>query len=139
MSPRSFKTVEILLVEDAAEDVDLVKEALDAAKFPHHLNVVNNGQDAVLCLKKMSRTQSPLPEVIIMDLNLPRKSGVDALREIKRDDQLKNIPVIIFTTSQCSEDILEKNSIDFRCYIKKSADFHELVDALQKLYPGVAL
>lgn len=139
MNPRPFKAIEIFLVEDAAEDVDLVKEVLEEAKFPHHLTVVHNGQDAVLTLKKMRRTQAPLPEVIIMDLNLPRKSGVDALKEIKQDDQLKNIPVIIFTTSQFSEDILEKHSIDFRCYIKKSVNFHELIDALQKLYPGANL
>jgi two-component system response regulator len=132
-------TDSILLVEDNPGDVRLMREALQQSKKrTHHLNVVNNGKEAMAFLRQQSQYANELrPELILLDLNLPLKDGYEVLTEIKQDPQLKDIPVVILTTSNRTEDIRKSYNLGADFYLVKPADldqFNGLVKSIEKLW-----
>ena len=124
----------ILLVEDSKADIRLVQEVLKTSTVPHQLMIVRNGMDAMAYLRKEGEfNESPRPNLIILDLNLPRKDGREVLAEIKSDPDLKRIPVIVLTTSSNDEDIQESYDLYVNCYITKSRNLKDLF----KLVKGI--
>ena len=124
----------ILLVEDSKADIRLVQEVLKTSTVPHQLMIVRNGMDAMAYLRKDGEfNESPRPNLIILDLNLPRKDGRKVLAEIKSDTDLKRIPVIVLTTSSNDEDIQESYDLYVNCYITKSRNVKDLF----KLVKGI--
>ncbi len=126
------KPLDILLVEDSMEDVDLTEEVLNEQKVANRLNVIDNGDDALLYLKRQGPYKdSSVPDVIVLDLNIPRKDGFEVLMEIRKDKELQEIPIIILTTSDLSEEILKKYNLNLNQYVRKSVNFHEFVEAIR--------
>jgi len=122
------KPIEILLVEDSPSDVRLTIEALKDAKVRNHLSVVSDGVEAVSFLKKVGKyADSPRPDLIVLDLNLPKKDGREVLGEIKQDENLKLIPVVVITTSKSDEDILKSYNLHANCYITKPIDLEQFM------------
>lgn len=122
--PESNKPIEILLVEDSPSDAALTREALLEAKVHNHLHVVEDGVAALEFLhRKGPYRHAPRPGLILLDLNLPRKDGREVLAEIKEDEMLKTIPVVVLTTSQNETDILRVYGLHANCYITKPVDF----------------
>ena len=120
------KQVEILLVEDNPADVRLVREALKESKILNNLSVVEDGVEAMDFLRKKGKyASSPRPHLVLLDLNLPRKNGREVLAEVKSDDNLKRIPVVIMTVSDDEKDILLTYNSHANCYIKKPLDFDQ--------------
>ncbi|MFM9266257.1 response regulator [Tychonema sp. BBK16] len=118
------KPVEILLVEDSPSDADLAMEALSDGKILNNLHFVEDGVEAIKFLRKQAPyIKVPRPDLILLDLNLPKKSGIEVLQEIKTDQNLKRIPVLILTTSSAQEDIIKSYSLHANCYITKPVDF----------------
>jgi two-component system, chemotaxis family, response regulator Rcp1 len=116
--------IEILMVEDNPGDVRLTQEALKDAKVANMLRVAEDGVAALDFLRKCGGYgEAPHPDLILLDLNLPRKNGREVLEEIKQDPRLKTIPVIILTTSQAEEDVLRAYRLHANCYITKPVDF----------------
>ncbi len=116
--------IDILLVEDDSGDVELTKEGLQAAKMLVNLHVVDDGEKALKFLKKEPPyTEAPRPDIILLDLNLPRKDGKETLREIKADRALRSIPVVILTTSEAEADIVRCYDLGANCYITKPIGF----------------
>jgi two-component system, chemotaxis family, response regulator Rcp1 len=128
----SLKQVEILLVEDNPGDVRLTTEALKEGKILNHLNVVNDGVEAIDFLRKQGKySDAPRPDVIFLDLNLPKKDGREVLTEIKNDSSLKSIPVIILTTSQSEHDILMTYESHANCFICKPVDLEQFLKVIK--------
>ncbi len=124
----------ILLVEDSKADIRLVQEVLKTSTVPHQLMIVRNGMDAMAYLRKEGEfNESPRPNLIVLDLNLPRKDGREVLAEIKTDPNLKRIPVIVLTTSSNDQDIQESYDLYVNCYITKSRNLKDLF----KLVKGI--
>jgi two-component system, chemotaxis family, response regulator Rcp1 len=120
--------IEILLVEDNPGDVELTREALDMAKVANRLHVVDDGADAVDFLFRRGRyANAPRPDIIFLDLNLPKKDGRQVLSEIKGDPSLAQIPVVVLTTSQTEEDILRAYQLHANCYVTKPVDFNQFL------------
>jgi len=123
-----WRPIEILLIEDNPGDVDLTKEALQDAKVRNYLHVVDDGAKAVDFLYKRGEYAAvPRPDIILLDLNLPKKDGRQVLEEIKADPQLAEIPIVILTTSQAEEDILRSYQLHANCYIAKPVDFKQFM------------
>jgi chemotaxis family two-component system response regulator Rcp1 len=115
--------IEILLVEDNPGDVDLTREALESGKIKNMLHVAVNGEEAMAFLRhKGKHTDAPRPDLVLLDLNLPRMDGREVLNEIKSDDDLKRIPVVVLTSSKAEEDILKVYNLHANCYITKPID-----------------
>ena len=128
------KPVEILLVEDNPGDVRLTQEAFKDGKMLNKLHVVEDGMDALAFLKREGKyTGAPRPELILLDLNLPRKDGRDVLAEIKVDRDLKRIPVVILTTSCSEEDILRSYDLNANCYITKPVEFDKFIEVVKSI------
>jgi CheY-like chemotaxis protein len=128
------RSVEILLVEDSPGDVRLTKEALREAKVRNKLHVVNDGVEALAFLRRQGKYDAaPRPDVILLDLNLPRKDGREVLAEIKDDDDLRRIPVVILTTSQDDRDILRAYDLHANCYITKPVDLDQFIAVIQSI------
>ncbi|MEO5345919.1 MAG: response regulator [Magnetococcus sp. YQC-9] len=126
MNPADAHFVEILLVEDSPGDVELTREALADSKMLNRLNVVEDGEEAMAYLRQQGRyAHATRPDVVLLDLNLPRKDGREVLEEIKADPELKAIPVVVLTTSQAEEDILRTYQLHANCYITKPVDLHQ--------------
>ena len=125
MSDRNtVKPIEILLIEDSPSDADLAIEALGQGKILNNLHFVEDGVEAIKFLrKKEPYLDVPRPDLILLDLNLPKKSGVEVLEEIKTDHKLKLIPVVVLSTSADPEDIVKSYSLHANCYITKPVDF----------------
>lgn len=122
----------ILLVEDSKADIRLIQEVLKTSTVPHQLMIVRNGMDAMAYLRQEGEFQdSPRPNLIILDLNLPRKDGREVLAEIKADSSLKRIPVIVLTTSSNEEDIHQSYELYVNCYITKSRNLKDLFKLVQ--------
>ncbi|MEG3894116.1 MULTISPECIES: response regulator [unclassified Microcoleus] len=120
----TVKPIEILLIEDSPSDADLAIEALSQGKILNNLHFVEDGVEAIKFLRKEKPYLSvPRPHLILLDLNLPKKSGVEVLAEIKTDSNLKIIPVVILSSSAAPEDILKSYSLHANCYITKPVDF----------------
>lgn len=125
---------ELLLVEDNPGDALLTKIALEEGKVRINLNVVEDGVEALLYLRKIGRYATASdPDLILLDLNLPKKDGREVLAEIKADRVLKRIPIVILTTSQSEEDILKVYNLNANCYITKPVDFERFVKIVQTI------
>ncbi|OLE18372.1 MAG: response regulator [Betaproteobacteria bacterium 13_1_20CM_3_63_8] len=126
--------VEILLVEDNAGDVRLTKEALKEGKVYNNLHWAKDGVEALEFLRRKGKhAKAPRPDIILLDLNLPKKDGREVLSEIKSDDQLKHIPVVILTTSKAEEDVLRSYKLHANCYITKPVDLGKFIVVVQSI------
>lgn len=120
------KTADILLVEDSLDAVLMTREALAQSSITHKLHVAGDGVEAISFLRREGRYRSsPRPQLILLDLCLPRKNGFQVLEEIKREESLKDIPVIVMSTSRSEEDIMACYRLNANCYITKPLDFDE--------------
>lgn len=128
------RPIEILLVEDSATDVLLAEEALQEAKMRNNLYVVKDGVEAMAFLRKEGKyANAPRPDLVLLDLNMPRKDGREVLAEVKADDHLKNIPVVVLTTSQAQEDVLKAYGLHANCYISKPVDFEQFTNVVRAI------
>ena len=120
--------IEILLVEDNPGDVRLTKEALKEGKVYSNLHTVKDGVEAMEYLRREGKYSSvPRPDIILLDLNLPRKDGREVLEEIKSDEKLKRIPVVVLTTSKAEEDVLRTYNLHANCYVTKPVDLEKFM------------
>jgi two-component system, chemotaxis family, response regulator Rcp1 len=130
-NPRS---VEILLVEDSPADVALTEEALLESKLRNNLHVVTDGEAAMAFLRgEEPYAAAPRPDLILLDLNLPKKAGREVLAEIKADPSLSPIPVVIMTVSRDERDILESYRLHANCYIRKPVRFREFIEIVKSI------
>lgn len=122
------RPIEILLVEDNPGDVRLTQEALKSAKVLNHMSVVEDGVQAMDFLNRQGKyAQAPFPDLVLLDLNLPRKDGRAVLAEIKATPDLKHIPVVVLTTSQDEQDVLRAYNTHANCYITKPVDLKQFL------------
>ena len=137
MSQRNQETcrpIELLLVEDNPGDVRLTKEALREGKVRNHLNVAADGVEAMAYLRREGpHAQARQPDLILLDLNLPKKSGREVLAEIKADPKLRRIPVVILTVSKAEEDILKSYNLHANCYITKPVDLEQFLGVVKSI------
>lgn len=134
ISETTLQNIEILLVEDNPGDVRLTKEALKDNKVRNNLTVVEDGVEAMSFLRREGRyTGSPRPDLILLDLNLPKKDGREVLSEIKADEHLRRIPVVVLTTSKAEEDILRAYDLNANCYITKPVDFDQFIRVVKTI------
>ncbi len=130
----SSKSVDLLLVEDNPGDVRLTREALKEAKVRNNLYVVEDGVEATAFLHKEGKyADAPRPDVILLDLNLPKKNGRELLAEIKQDPDLKYIPVVILTSSSSEEDIIRSYNLHANCYITKPVNLERFLDVVKSI------
>ncbi len=128
------KIIDILLVEDSEGDVRLTREALDEHKIANKLHVVDDGVKAMDFLNKRNKYDNvPTPDIVLLDLNLPRKDGREVLYEIKNDDSLKSIPVVILSTSDHEDDILKSYRNHANCYITKPLDLEQFIKVVKSI------
>lgn len=128
------KLIEILLVEDNPGDIRLTQEGLKETKILNNLHIAMDGVEAMNFLRKVGKYANvPRPDLILLDLNLPKKDGREVLAEIKDDDDLKRIPVVILTVSQAEEDILKTYNRHANCYINKPVDFEQFLKVVQSI------
>jgi CheY-like chemotaxis protein len=126
--------IEILLVEDNPGDVRLTREALKDAKVRNALHVAMDGVEALAFLRKQGKYSAvPRPDLILLDLNLPKKNGREVLEEIKRDDALRHIPVVILTTSQAEQDIAESYRLHANAYVTKPVDLEQFLTVVKSI------
>ena len=131
---RSVETIDILLVEDNPGDVRLTKEALKDAKVLNDVHVVQDGVEAMLFLHREGKfSKMPTPDLILLDLNLPKKDGREVLAEIKQDEKLKRIPVVVLTTSKADEDIIRSYNLHANAYITKPVDLNRFIEIMHTL------
>ncbi|MHB8422928.1 MAG: response regulator [Leptospirales bacterium] len=128
------RQVEFLLIEDNPGDVRLTREALRESKVRNNLNVVGDGEEALLYLRKQPPyTDVSRPDIILLDLNLPRKDGKEVLAEIKADPQLKRIPVVVITSSAAERDIIRTYDLHVNCYVTKPVDLDQFIKVVQSI------
>lgn len=126
--------MQILLVEDNPGDIRLTQEAMKEGPFRHELHVVKDGVDAIDFVRKAGKhTLAPTPDIILLDLNLPRKDGREVLAVLKDDDNLKLIPVVILTTSDADQDILKSYALHANCFITKPVDLDQFIYIIRQL------
>lgn len=126
------KKIEILLVEDNPGDVRLTQEAFKTGKVHNTLHVVWDGEEAMTFLNREGDYKdAPRPDIILLDLNLPKKDGREVLKDIKCDEKLKTIPVVVLTTSSAEEDILKSYNLHANCYITKPVDLDKFLTIVQ--------
>jgi CheY-like chemotaxis protein len=126
--------IEVLLVEDNPGDAELTRIALEDSKISVNLNVVEDGVEAMAFLQKQGNyANAPHPDIVLLDLNLPKKDGREVLAEIKADKKLRRIPVVVLTTSQSEEDILKAYNLSANCFITKPVDFDQFVKIVQSI------
>jgi two-component system, chemotaxis family, response regulator Rcp1 len=134
MSEIEVRAVEILLVEDSPSDTELTVEALKEAKVRNHLSIVEDGVQAMEFLRRQGEFKdAPRPDLIMLDLNLPRKDGREVLAEMKSDNDLKAIPVVILTTSRAEQDVLRAYELNANCYITKPVDFEQFLEVVRSI------
>lgn len=125
---RRSRPVEILLVEDNPADVELTMEALEDGKLLNHISVANDGLEAMAFLRRESPYEkAPRPDLILLDLNLPRKSGFEVLEEVKADPLLARIPVVVLTTSNADRDVVKSYDLKANCYVCKPVELDEFL------------
>jgi two-component system, chemotaxis family, response regulator Rcp1 len=126
--------IEILLVEDNPGDVRLTKEALKEGKVYSNLHTVKDGVEAMEFLRREGKYKDvPRPDIILLDLNLPRKDGREVLEEIKSDELLKRIPVVVLTTSKAEEDVLRTYNLHANCYVTKPVDLEKFMVVVKSI------
>jgi chemotaxis family two-component system response regulator Rcp1 len=130
----AIRTIEILLVEDNPGDARLAVEALKDSKVPNNMHTVVDGEEAMAFLHREGRyADEPLPDLILLDLNLPKKDGREVLAEIKEDPDLRHIPVVIMTISNSEEDIQNTYDLHVNCYITKPVDLENFMNVFKSL------
>lgn len=128
------KPIEILLVEDSPGDARLVQENLKEAKVRNNLNLVTDGVEAMAYLRKEGKYKNAVgPDMVLLDLNLPRKNGREVLAEMKADDKLKRIPVVVLTISQAEEDIFKSYNLHANAYVTKPVDLKQFMLAVKAI------
>jgi len=134
MAGQGGRPIEILLVEDSLADVGLTVEAFKDAKIYNRMSVVEDGVEAMAFLRREgSYARAARPDLILLDLNLPRKDGRQVLKEIKDEPTLRNIPVVVLTTSKGEEDVLRAYDLHANCYVKKPVDFNRFMDVVKSI------
>jgi two-component system, chemotaxis family, response regulator Rcp1 len=132
------RPIEILLVEDNPGDADIAREGLESSKVRNKLHVVADGEEAMSFLRRTGKyEQMPRPDLILLDLNLPRKDGREVLAEVKIDNELRHIPVVVLTSSEKEEDIIKSYQLYANCYITKPlkfADFVKVVNSIESFW-----
>ncbi|HET6676331.1 MAG TPA: response regulator [Nitrospiraceae bacterium] len=143
MVPELLKPIEILLVEDNPGDVRLTKEALKEAKVINNLTVLKDGVEALAFLRQEGPyAAAKRPHLILLDLNLPRKDGREVLAQIKADDALRRIPVVVLTTSEDEQDVLKSYNLHANCYVTKPVDlerFIKVVRSIEDFWLGIVV
>jgi CheY-like chemotaxis protein len=125
---------EVLLVDDNPADVDLISEILGSCKQHYHVNSVTDGEDAISFLHRRGKyVEAPCPDLVILDLNLPRKDGRAVLKELKSDSLFYKIPIVVFTTSQASTDISSSYALGANCYLRKPGNLNEYRAVVQSM------
>ena len=126
--------IEVLLVEDDPGDVLMTQEAFEEHKVRNNLAVVNDGTDAIAYLRREGQyADAPRPDLVLLDLNLPRRDGREVLAEIKNDPNLCDIPVVVLTTSQADEDILRSYKLHANAYVTKPVDFERFIAVVRQI------
>jgi two-component system, chemotaxis family, response regulator Rcp1 len=135
MSPApSSAPIEVLLVEDNPGDVRLTREALKEGKVWNNLSHVPDGVEALAFLRRQGRyADAPRPDVILLDLNLPKKDGREVLEEVKSDPDLRSIPVVVLTSSEAERDIARAYALHANCYITKPVDLDQFITVVQSI------
>ena len=128
------RTIEILLVEDDPGDVLITTEALHQSRVRNNVNTVGNGEEALAYLHRTGRYADAVrPDLVLLDLNLPRRDGREVLAEVKNDDDLRRIPVVVLTTSQAEEDIVRSYDLHANAYVTKPVDFARFLAAVRSI------
>ena len=128
------RTVEILLVDDNIGDVVLMKEALKGAEFPNRVSVVRDGCEALEFLRRTGKfANASRPDLILLDINMPRKNGCEVLEEVRSDEELRLIPIVILTSSEAEDDIRRSYELGANCFVTKPADLDEMVRVVQAI------
>jgi CheY-like chemotaxis protein len=128
------EVVDVLLVEDDPGDVLMTREAFEHHKLRNKLHVVADGVEALQFLRREGEhADAPRPGLVLLDLNLPRKDGRDVLAEIKSDESLRSIPVVVLTTSEAEEDILRSYDLHANAYVTKPVDFDRFIDVIRQI------
>ena len=134
MIESNLKPVEVLLVEDNTGDVRLTLEAMKEGKVINNLSIASDGVEAMAFLRKEGRYKDAArPDIILLDLNLPKKDGREVLAEIKADPSLRLIPVVVLTTSQAEEDILRTYNLHANCYVTKPVDLEQFINVVKSI------
>lgn len=134
MNLENARPIEILLVEDDPGDVVIAQEALEQSKLVNNLHVATNGDEALAFLRRDGEyADAPKPDLVLLDLNLPRRDGREVLAEVKADPDLRRIPVVILTTSQAEEDIVRSYDLHANAYVTKPVDFAQFVHVVQQI------
>jgi two-component system, chemotaxis family, response regulator Rcp1 len=134
MEKPAFNSIDILVVEDNPGDARLIMEIFNENKIFNSIFIVNDGVEAMDFLYTRGKYKnSPKPDLIILDLNLPRKDGREVLAEIKKDDQLKRIPVVIMTISKAEEDVFKSYNLHANCYITKPIDLNQFIRVIKNI------
>lgn len=128
------KTIKILLVEDNPGDIRLTREALNEGNIPNQLHIVDDGEKAIAFLNHLPPyAQAQAPDLILLDLNLPRRGGLEVLQMVKTSEALMHIPVVIFTTSQAEDDIMSAYNLHANCYITKPIDLEQFTNSVRSI------
>jgi CheY-like chemotaxis protein len=126
--------IQILLVEDDPGDVLMTREAFEDNKVANELHVVNDGAEALAFLRKEGEfAGSPTPDLVLLDLNLPRMDGREVLAAVKADDELRQIPIVVLTTSEAEEDVLRSYALHANAYVTKPVDFDRFIEVVRKI------
>jgi CheY-like chemotaxis protein len=134
MINRGYRSIEILIVEDNPGDIRLINEVLNENKIFSSVITVNDGVDAIDYLNARGKFKTATkPDLIILDLNLPRKDGREVLAEIKSDDRFKYIPVVVMTISQSEEDIFKSYNLHANCYVTKPIDLNQFIKVIKSI------
>jgi len=132
--PSTLRVLDVLLVEDDPGDVLLTTEALEQSPTPRRLHVVSDGEEAIYFLRQIGRfTGAPRPSLILLDLNLPRRNGLEVLNELKTDPDLQTIAVVILTTSRAQQDILSSYQMRANAYVTKPGSFDHFSETISKI------
>ncbi len=134
MNTPNSRPIQILLVEDSPSDAKLTLTALKLAKVANEVSHVTDGVEAIDFLRRSGKYgEAPRPDLILLDLNLPRKDGREVLAEIKFDSELKLIPVVIMTTSQAEQDVMQSYQLHANCYITKPVNFDRFMEVVKSI------
>lgn len=134
MLAEAVRPIEVLLVEDDEGDVLMTREALAEGKVFNHLHVVGDGVDALAFLRRSGAyADATRPDLVLLDLNLPKRDGRQVLQDIKGDDDLRRIPVVVLTTSEAEEDVLRSYDLHANAYVTKPVDFERFVDVIRQI------
>ena len=134
MSPIQTRPIQILLIEDSPSDAKLTISALKLAKVANELHHVEDGVQAMEFLRGQGKYEkSPRPDLILLDLNLPRKDGREVLKEMKEDPEYSNIPVIVLTTSNAEKDVLQSYQLHCNCYVTKPVNFDRFLECVRSI------